>query len=405
MARATTPERNGRGGTPRRTLEVLGAAGRLGLTSFGGPVAHVGYFRTEYVVRRRWLTEEDFGALVGLCQLLPGPASSQLGIAIGTLRAGVAGAVAAWLAFTAPSAVALIAFAALLRDRDLAEAGWLHGLKLAAVAVVAQAVWSMWRRLAPGARRSALVVAAALAVLLWTAPAAQLAVIAAGALAGRLLLSPPPGGRETRLEAGVSRRAGAVALVLFLLLLLALPLARRATDSHAVALTESFYRSGSLVFGGGHVVLPLLEAEVVPPGWVAQDDFLAGYGAAQAVPGPLFTFAGYLGAVERPGPNGAAGGTLALLAIFLPAFLLVLGTLPFWSALRQRGSLLAAIAGVDAAVVGLLLAALWDPVFTGAVDDAGDLAVALGGLAALVLARAPPWAVVAGCAAAGQLLV
>ncbi|HSC91555.1 MAG TPA: chromate efflux transporter [Gaiellaceae bacterium] len=390
----------------RATAEVLLVAGRLGLTSFGGPVAHVGYFRAEYVDRRRWLGDDDFADLVGLCQLLPGPASSQLGIAIGMHRAGLLGGLAAWIAFTAPSAAALIAFAALLRGHDVAGAGWVHGLKLVAVAVVAQAVWTMWRSLAPDRVRSALVVLAALVLLLWTAPAAQVAVIVAGGVLGRLLLAGrASGAARSSLDFGVSRRVGTAALAVFAALLLALPLARAATDGHAVELTDSFYRSGALVFGGGHVVLPLLESRVVPPGWVTQEDFLAGYGAAQAVPGPLFTFAAYLGAVERPSPNGVAGGTVALLAIFLPAFLLVIGTLPFWSGLRRRTSFLAALAGVNAAVVGLLLAALYDPVFTGAVDTAGDLAVVVAALAALALWRLPPWAVVAGCALAGELLL
>jgi chromate transporter len=390
----------------RGALEVLLVAGRLGLTSFGGPVAHIGYFRNEYVRRRRWLSEEDFGDLVGLCQFLPGPSSSELGIAIGMLRAGLLGGIAAWVAFTAPSAAALILVARLFRNHNLATAGWVHGLKLVAVAVVAQAVWSMWRTLAPDARRTALALLAALTVLLWTAPIAQVVVIAAGALVGWRLLAPAPGATgRTHVHFGVSRRAGAVLLVLFAALLVALPLARRATEAHTVALTDSFYRSGALVFGGGHVVLPLLQSQVVPPGWVSQQDFLAGYGAAQAVPGPLFTFAAYLGAVERPSPTGVAGGMIALLAIFLPAFLLVIGTLPFWSGLRRRTSFLTALAGVNAAVVGLLLAALYRPVFTSAVNSVGDLAVAAVALGALVILRLPPWVVVVGCALAGQFLL
>jgi chromate transporter len=390
----------------RRTLEVLLTAGRLGLTSFGGPIAHIGYFRTEYVTRRRWLSEEDFGQLVGLSQALPGPASSQLGIAIGMLRAGLPGGVAAWLAFTAPSAFALIALAGLVRARDVASSGWVHGLKLAALAVVAHAVWSMWTTLAPDGRRRVLALLAAAAVLLWREPFVQVAVIAAAAIAGRLLLTLPAAPRHRAvLGHNLRPRAAVAALALFSALLLALPLARQATDNHTVALTESFYRTGALVFGGGHVVLPLLQQEVVPSGWVSQEDFLAGYGAAQAVPGPLFTFAGYLGAAEEPSPNGAAGGTIALVAIFLPGFLLVVGTLPFWSALRRRRAFLAALAGVNAAVVGLLLAALYDPVFVTAVETPADLAVAVAALGGLVLLRLPPWAVVVGCALAGVLLL
>lgn len=382
---------------------MFAAAGKLGLTSFGGPIAHIGYFRTEYVSRRRWLSEEEFADLVGLCQFLPGPASSQLGIAIGMLRAGVPGGLAAWLAFTAPSAIAMIALAGVFRTYDVASSGWVQGLKLVAVAVVAHAVLSMWRTLVTDWRRAVLAVLAAATLLLWTTPFAQVAVIGAGALAGWRFLTVPADPARRSLEFGVRRRAGMVALSLSAVLLLALPVARQATDEHSVALTDSMYRSGALVFGGGHVVLPLLESQVVPPGWVSQQDFLAGYGAAQAVPGPLFTFAGYLGAVESPSPNGVPGGTIALVAIFLPSFLLVMGTLPFWSELRRRTSFLTALAGVNAAVVGVLLAALYRPVFTSAVDTATDLAVALVAFAALVALRAPPWAVVLGCVAAGQL--
>ena len=393
------------GGRPRRLAEVLLAAGRLGLTSFGGPVAHIGYFRSEYVVRRRWLDEEEFADLVGLCQLLPGPASSQLGIAIGMQRAGILGGLAGWLAFTAPSAVALVALAGLFRTHDVSGAGWVQGLKIVAVAVVAHAVWGMWRTLVTDRKRVALALLAALTVLVWTAPFAQVVVIAAGAILGWRLLSAAPVAGRRMLRFGVSRRAGAAALAVFATLLLALPVASRATDDHAVDLAESFYRSGALVFGGGHVVLPLLESQVVPPGWVSEEDFLAGYGAAQAVPGPLFTFAGYLGAAAGPSPNGVAGGTIALLAIFLPAFLLVVGTLPFWSDLRRLTPVLAAFAGINAAVVGVLLAALYRPVLTTAVDGAADAILAVAALLALLVLRAPPVAIVAGCALAGQLFL
>jgi len=397
--------RPGARGGAAATLEVFLAAGRLGLTSFGGPIAHIGYFRTEYVTRRRWLSEDEFADLVGLCQFLPGPASSQLGIAVGMLRAGVPGGVAAWLAFTAPSAIAMIVLAGVFRTYDVASAGWVQGLKLVAVAVVAYAVLSMWRTLVTDWRRAVLAALATVTLLLWTTPFAQVAVIAAGAAVGWRLLTVPATSARRALEFGVRRRAGVVALVLFAALLLALPLARQATDDHTVALTESMYRSGALVFGGGHVVLPLLESQVVPPGWVSEQDFVAGYGAAQAVPGPLFTFAGYLGAVQEPSPNGVSGGTIALVAIFLPAFLLVIGTLPFWSDLRQRTSFLTGLAGVNAAVVGLLLAALYRPVFTSAVDTVTDLAIALVAFAALAVLRAPPWVVVLGCVAAGALFL
>ena len=397
---ATAPRRYGLAGV----FEVFLAAGRLGLTSFGGPVAHIGYFRSEYVTRRRWLSEEEYADLVGLAQVLPGPSSSQLGIAIGMLRAGLPGGVAAWLAFTAPSAVAMIALAGVFRTQDLADAGWVQGLKLAAVAVVAHAVVSMWRVLVTDWRRAVLAVVAAAVVLMWSTPFAQVVVIAAGALLGLALLSARAIAPVRALEFGVRRRTGAVAVLVFVTLLLALPLARGATDDHTVALSESMYRSGALVFGGGHVVLPLLESQVVPPGWVSDEDFLAGYGAAQAVPGPLFTFAGYLGAVEEPSPNGVLGGTVALVAIFLPGFLLVVGTLPFWSSLRRHTGFPTALAGVNAVVVGLLIAALYRPVFTSGVDSALGFAIALIAFAALLL-RAPPWAVVLGCVVAGLVLL
>lgn len=390
----------------RRAAEVFAVAGRLGLTSFGGPIAHIGYFRREYVDRRRWLTDEDFADLVGLCQFLPGPASSQLGIAIGMSRARLLGGIAAWLAFTAPSAVALIAVALVLRGGNLERAGWVHGLKVVAVAIVAQAVWSMWRTLAPDRKRSTLAVAAGLTVLLWAQPLAQVITIAVGALVGwRLLRLQPARGSRGDLAFGVSRRAGVAALGLFAVTLVALPVARHATGNHTVALADAFYRSGALVFGGGHVVLPLLQAQVVAPGWVSQQDFLAGYGAAQAVPGPLFTFGAYLGAVERRSPNGVAGGLLALAGIFLPAFLLLIGTLPFWASLRRRTSFLAALAGVNATVVGILFAALYNPVFTSAVTGPRDFAVAVAAFAALVVWRTPPWGVVLACAVAGQVFL
>jgi chromate transporter len=298
----------------------------------------------------------------------------------------------------------MIALAGVFRTHDLAGEGWVQGLKLVAVAVVAHAVLSMWRSLVTDRVRAATALLAAAAVLLWAAPVAQVAVIAAGAVVGVLRLSVTAVADRRPLDFGVGRAGGVAALAVFAALLLGLPLARQATDAHPVALTESFYRSGALVFGGGHVVLPLLESEVVPPGWVSEEDFLAGYGAAQAVPGPLFTFAGYLGAVQEPSPSGAAGGAIALVTIFLPGSLLVVGTLPFWSDLRRRTRFLAALAGVNAAVVGILLAALYRPVLTSAVDAPLDLAVALAGLGALAL-RAPPWTVVLGCVLAGQLLL
>ena len=386
-------------------LEVLAVATRLGLTSFGGPVAHLGYFHREYVVRRRWLDEPTYADVVGLCQFLPGPASSQVGIAIGILRAGLAGGLAAWLGFTLPSAMLLTAFALGIRGLDLSGAGWLLGLKIAAVAVVAQAVWGMARALCPDRERATIAVVAALLVTAWPGAWGQVLVIVVAGLVGLRLLS---GAGEVAPAVGVrvpfGRGLGAAALVLFFALLVALPLLRWASGSHAVAVVDAFYRSGALVFGGGHVVLPLLQAEVVPPGWVSREQFLAGYGAAQAVPGPLFTLSAYLGAVMRPAPTGWAGAALTLAAIFLPAFLLVVGTLPFWDALRARPAFRAALSGINAAVVGLLLAALYDPVWTSAIHGPADFALALAAFGLLALWSAPPWLVVVLSAAGAQAI-
>lgn len=378
---------------------------RLGLTSFGGPVAHLGYFRSEFVDRRAWLSERAYADVVALCQFLPGPASSQVGIALGLSRAGYAGALAAWAGFTLPSAVLLIAFALGLTSwGDGVPAGVLHGCKVVAVAVVAQAVWGMGRSLCTDAPRVTLMALAACVVLLWPSAWGQVGVIAAAAVAGLLLFGQSAGGAHEPLPIGVSRKSGSVWLALFVVLLLGLPLLAQAFPDGPLARIDAFYRAGSLVFGGGHVVLPLLRAEVVPSGWLADETFLAGYGAAQAVPGPLFTFAAFLGAAMQPSPNGWLGGLLCLLAIFVPAFLLVVGALPFWAQVRRNGRTQAALAGVNAAVVGLLLAALYQPVWTSAIRQPADFALALMALVALVFWRLPPWLVVAGSAAAGWLL-
>jgi chromate transporter len=382
---------------------VLAASLRLGLTSFGGPIAHIGYFRREYVERRGWLDEPSFGDLVALTQALPGPASSQLGIAIGTRRAGIIGGFVAWLGFTLPSAIALTLLGLFAASTDLSGAGWIHGLKLAAVAVVAQAVWLMAQRLAPDWPRRAMAVVAAAVALAWATPFSQVAIIAGGAAIGRLVLAPPEAPASGPEPSPVPRRFGVACLVAFVVLLLGLPLAR-AADGQPIALFDAFYRSGALVFGGGHVVLPLLDASVVRPGWVTESQFLAGYGAAQAVPGPLFTFSAYLGAVSGPWPNGVAGATIALTGIFLPSFLLVFGALPFWDWLRASVGFRRALNGVNAAVVGLLLAALYTPVWTGAITAPVDVAVAATGLGALLTGRVPPIVVVALSALAGQVL-
>lgn len=390
---------------PASALEVLGVATRLGLTSFGGPVAHLGYFHEEYVVRRRWLDDRSYADLVALCQFLPGPASSQVGIAIGILRRGLLGGLLAWLGFTLPSAALMILFAYGLRwTGDVADAGWLHGLKVAAVAVVALAVWGMARSLAPERERVSIAVAAALAALAWRTAAGQVLIIAIAGLIGWRFLPATEGPPPLHLRVPIGRRLGIAAWVVFFGLLLVLPLLRGLTAGHALALFDSFYRVGSLVFGGGHVVLPLLQAEVVPPGWVTESDFIAGYGAAQALPGPLFTFSAYLGAVEGPQPNGVVGGTIALVAVFLPSFLLIIGALPLWGVMRGRTAFQSALKGINAAVVGLLLAALYTPVWTSAIQSAADFGLALTAFALLAFWKAPPWLVVIVAAVGGALI-
>jgi chromate transporter len=385
--------------------EVFSAFLRLGLTSFGGPIAHLGYFHDDFVVRRRWLDEKTYADLVALCQFLPGPASSQVGIAIGLSRAGYAGAFAAWIGFTMPSAIALVLFAyGLTALGDTLGSGWLHGLKVAAVAVVAQAVLLMMRSLAPDRQRATLAVAAAALVLAVPSAFGQIAAIVIGGIIGVTLLRSAAPENHVSLPHPVSRTAGMLALVVFFALLLGLPLLAAAFPNQSIALFEAFYRAGSLVFGGGHVVLPLLQAAVVPPGWVTDDAFLAGYGAAQAVPGPLFTFAAYLGAVMGPQPNGWIGATLCLVAVFVPSFLLVIGALPFWEDFRRHASAQAALRGVNAAVVGLLLAALYHPVWTAGITSAGDFALAAAAFLLLFMWQTPPWLVVALCAIGGAAL-
>jgi chromate transporter len=402
------------GSRPGRAGEVLAVALRLGLTSFGGPVAHLGYFRREYVERRRWLGEQAYADTVALGQALPGPASSQVGIAIGTARAGLRGGLAAWLGFTLPSALVMGALGLGVAGGALPGGAWVDGLKLAAVAVVAHAVWSMARSLAPDLPRALLAIAAAAVALAVATPATQVLLIVAGATIGVLVLAPlravpaatprpsrDPGG----VRGPVARRVAVAALVSFAALLVGLPLLAAATADPAIAFVEAFYRAGALVFGGGHVVLPLLEATVVAPGWVSQEAFLVGYGAAQALPGPLFAFAAYLGAAATgPVPGGVVGATLATAAIFLPGALLVVGALPFWDALRARPGAGAALAGVNAAVVGILAAALVDPVARTAIGGPADLLVAGAGFAALLTGRVPPLAVVGASVAAAVVL-
>jgi len=369
---------------------------RLGLTSFGGPVAHLGYFREEFVARRKLLNESAYADLVALCQFLPGPASSQVGMGIGLSQAGLRGALAAWTGFTMPSAAALVLFALGLGtlDESVVHSGWLHGLKVAAVAVVALAVWGMARSLCPDRVRGSLAVVAAGIVLFCPSVWGQVAAIVIGGLCGRLLLDLDAPASPSSLSPSVGRGTAVTSLGLFTVLLVGLPMAVRWLPHHALALFDSFFRSGSLVFGGGHVVLPLLQAEVVSPGWVSNDLFLAGYGAVQAVPGPLFTFSAYLGAVMAPEPDGWTGALICLLGIFLPSFLLVVGVLPFWDVLRGKTWVRSALGGVNAAVVGLLLAAFYNPVWTSGILSAADFVLALFALALLTLWKTPPWLVV-----------
>jgi len=396
----------------RRFGEILAVSAKLGLTSFGGPIAHLGYFHEEYVNKRKWMSEESYAELVALAQFLPGPASSQVGIGIGLQRGGLAGAVAAWLGFTLPSAAAMVLFALALRGMDVSGAAWLHGLKLTAVAVVAHAVWSMGRKLAAGPSRAAIAVLACALALLWPGAIGQVAAIAAAGLAGLWLFrrgeteaaGPNGGPAEPAPQPPLRRGAALFSLALFFALLLLLPfftrLAGPGADGEALWLVDSFYRAGSLVFGGGHVILPLLESEIVPAGVIGGDDFLAGYGMVQAMPGPLFTFASYLGAVW----GGIPGAMLATLAIFLPAFLLILGALPFWSRLSRHARAQSGLHGVNAAVVGLLLAALYDPIWTTSVRNAGDFSLALLLFAMLAWWKLPPWTAVVAGAAGGLLL-
>lgn len=381
--------------------EVLAVFLRLGLTSFGGPIAHLGYFHDDLVVRRKWLDEKTYADLVALCQFLPGPASSKIGIAVGLSRAGYLGALAAWVGFTIPSALALVLFAyGVASLGNTLDSGWLHGLKVAAVAVVAQAVLSMMRSLAPDRERATLAVVAAAVVLAVPTAWGQIGAILIGGLTGVTLLRTSAPTDHVAMPHAVSRTAAVIAIVLFFAILIGLPLIAAVFPYQGIRLFEAFYRAGSLVFGGGHVVLPLLQASVVPPGWVSNDAFLAGYGAAQAVPGPLFTFAAYLGAVMGPEPNGWAGALLCLIAMFLPSFLLVIGPLPFWDNLRRQTWARSAMRGVNAAVVGLLLAALYNPVWTAGIINGTDFAIAAAAFLLLFMWQTPPWLVVVLCAAA-----
>ncbi|HEY2493202.1 MAG TPA: chromate transporter [Paenibacillus sp.] len=381
-------------------MEVLSVSTKLGLTSFGGPIAHLGYFHNEYIRRRKWMDERSYADLVALCQFLPGPASSQIGIGIGIVRAGLLGGVIAWLGFTLPSVIALVAFAFLLKGFDIGNVGWIHGLKIVAVAIVAHAILGMGRKLTPDRDRVTIAVIAATITLCWQSAYSQVLVILVAGVVGLWLYRKKGVAGTPELPIAISRYFAVACLALFFGLLLVLPLLRQWGDNEWLAMFDSFYRSGSLVFGGGHVVLPILEREVVPTGWVSQADFLAGYGAAQAIPGPLFTFAGYLGAML----GGISGAIIATIAIFLPAFLLVVGMLPFWNGLRNSPKIQGALVGINAAVVGILLAALYDPLWTTAILEPMDFALAALLYIMLVFWKLPPWVIVLTGAAGGMVL-
>lgn len=394
-------ERNDRRAQERTPAHIFLVFLRLGLTSFGGPVAHIGYFHEECVRRRRWLDERAFGDLVALAQFLPGPASSQVGLGLGLIRGGLAGAAAAWIGFTLPSAILMAVFGwGILEGGDLLGEGWLSGLKVVAVAIVALAVWNMGQALAPDRQRRTLALLSAVVVLMVPGSVGQIAAILGGAAVGLALFRDGEVGAGPAIDITVPRPLAVAMLCLFAGLMIVLPV-MAAGGGEPVRVADAFYRAGALVFGGGHVVLPLLESQVVPPGWIDRDHFLAGYGAAQALPGPLFTFAAYLGVVMDVPPGGVAGAVLAILMIFLPSALLIVGCLPFWSRLRGLSPVRAAMAGVNAAVVGLLLAALYHPVATSALHRPADAALAIGAFLALALWRWPPWLVVLLCALGG----
>jgi chromate transporter len=384
----------------RSLWEILIVSTKLGLTSFGGPIAHLGYFHEEYIRRRKWLDEKSYADLVALCQFLPGPASSQVGIGIGILRAGVIGGVISFIGFTLPSVIALILFAIMIQGLNINDAGWLHGLKIVAVAVVAHAILGMAQNLTPDLKRKAISLFALVSTLLWQTAFTQIGVILIAACIGFLLYKQQKTHDEPTMSFPVSRRFAVICLTLFFGLLIVLPLLREMTSLSWITMFDRFYRSGSLVFGGGHVVLPLLEREFVPTGLLSEEAFLAGYGAAQAVPGPLFTFAAYLGAVM----DGWQGGLLATFAIFLPAFLLILGTLPFWNILRRNPSIKGALMGVNAAVVGILIAAFYNPIWTSSILAPIDFAFAAILFSMLVFWKLPPWIIVVTGAIGGWLL-
>lgn len=381
-------------------LEIFLVSTRLGLTSFGGPTAHLGYFHEEYVRRRKWMDEKSYADLVALAQFLPGPASSQVGIGVGVMRAGILGGITSFIGFTLPSVIALIIFALLLTGFDIGNAGWIHGLKIVAVAIVAHAIIGMAKNLTPDLKRKAIAIFALIGTLLWQSAYTQVGVILIAAFIGFLLFKQHDEVQVAKSKFPIAKRVSVICLLLFFVLLFLLPIIREVTGSYWVAMFDSFYRSGSLVFGGGHVVLPLLEQELVPTGWISEESFLAGYGATQAVPGPLFTFAAYLGAVMK----GWQGGLVATLAVFLPAFLLILGALPFWDVLRNNPKIKGAIMGVNAAVIGILISAFYFPIWTSSILAPIDFALAAILFSMLAYWKIPPWIIVLTGAIGGSLM-
>ncbi|MBE5106942.1 chromate transporter [Bacillus thuringiensis] len=379
-------------------LEIFLVSFKLGLTSFGGPVAHLGYFHHEYVQKRKWMDEKSYGDLVALCQFLPGPASSQVGMGVGLLRGGLLGAIISWIGFTLPSVLVLVFFASFLNQFELGSSGWIHGLKLVAVAIVAHAIWGMAQKLTPDRNRATIAIVTAAIVLLWPSSWTQIILIVLSGLVGWILYKVPQNAQSYKIQISISKTMASSCLILFFGLLLLLPIMR--SLSPYIALFDSLYRSGSLVFGGGHVVLPLLEGEFVQNGMMTKEQFLAGYGLTQAVPGPLFTFASYIGAVL----NGTLGAVIATIAIFLPAFLLVIGVLPFWDSIRRASYIQGALLGINAAVVGILLAAFYNPIWTSTIMNASDFVLASLLFCLLAFWKTPPWVIVILGAFGGYVL-
>ncbi|MGX9136400.1 chromate transporter [Rummeliibacillus sp. JY-2-4R] len=383
-------------------LEILMVSAKLGLTSFGGPIAHLGYFYEEYVRRKKWIDEKNYVDLVALSQFLPGPASSQVGIGIGVSRGGIIGGILSFLGFTLPSVIALMIFASMLHTFGIEDASWINGLKIVAVVIVAHAVLGMAKNQTPDIPRKAIALFALVITLLWQTAFTQIGVITVAGIVGYFLYRDQPINKDqtTVTLFPISRRVGYFCLILFFVLLIFLPILSNLTSSKWISAFDHFYRSGSLVFGGGHVVLPMLEQEFVPTGWLNTQQFLTGYGAAQAVPGPLFTFAAYIGTII----NGWQGGLFATFAIFLPAFLLIIGSLPFWNVLRNNPKIIGALLGVNASVVGILISALYSPIWTSSIQSSIDFALAAILFFMLVYWKLPPWIVVVTGAVGGILI-